>query len=83
MHWASKRYILVAFSTDEHHLALTGYHHALPLGLFTARVCFADVFQCVDMVALNGSVSTVLAFTYQEALYEFTITPPLFRRLVV
>ncbi len=63
-HWASIGDVLVALSTDDHHLTLSGDHHTLPLWLVTAWVCFTDVFQGVDVVSLYGSCSTVLAFPY-------------------
>jgi hypothetical protein len=69
-HWASMRDVLVTLSTDNHHLALSGDHHAGPLWLVTAWVRFADVLQSVDMVTLDGSFSTILAFASQEAFYE-------------
>jgi hypothetical protein len=65
------RAVLVTFSTDKHHLALSGDHHASPLWLVTAWVRFADVLQSVDMVTLDGPFSTILAFVSQEAFYEF------------
>src|SRR2546425_2425815 len=70
-HWASKRDILMARSTDDHCLALAVGHHLDPLRLFTACVSL-EVFQGSNVVDFDIlRTSTVLTGIHQEPCFEF------------